>query len=331
MMSEFDEQTQGVMPRQASDLQLEDQGMTQGTSGLSNQEYDQTNRQLMGFGGVKAPGRQTGIWQDDKGMWHSDGANGGGGVNMGPSGYAEMQKALDIYGSIDYARPEADPNAGTFQTPDAGGAGAGDQDTWRYGSPGDKRAASGGRTGGTIYQGPTYAYPEFDVPEFEFGGSLDLPDYEPPEYDEAYAKSAREEFIMTNKGAMTEAAQSAILNTASMDNPNARAKLIQGVLEGFGESLKQTALAGSQEGRRAAGEKYGRDINVYNVQFETASTEEMARYDKSLKEDMLNWEMDVQKVTTQYNQNLAGYGSMPVDKQKESYDEWVRSQGRSQA
>jgi hypothetical protein len=193
-------------------------------------------------------------------------------------------------------------------------------DTWRNGSPGDARrgGGGGGRVGGSVYQGPVYDYPELNLPgPFEFGATLDLPDYKPPVYDEGEERAAREEFIQTHKGELSEETQRAIMGSANVNNPQARGQIIRAALEGFGGALKKTALAGSQEGRKAANEQYSRDLGVYNTQFQVASKEEMARYDREMEEDLMNWELELTKAQTDYQQQLANWNSLPVDVQRE--------------
>jgi hypothetical protein len=190
-------------------------------------------------------------------------------------------------------------------------------DTWRNGSPGDRRgAAGGGRTGGTFYQGPVYDYPELNLPgPFEYGATLDLPDYKPPTYNEQEEKAIREEFIQTGKGALSEEAQRAILGSANVNNPQARGQIIRAALEGFGDALGGIALKGSQEGRRGAEAKYSRDAQVYNTQFEVASKEAMAAYDQEMREDLMNWELEVMGAEMDYKQQLANWNSLPADVQ----------------
>jgi hypothetical protein len=327
-MSEFDEQNAGVMPRHASDFQLEDEGMTQGTDPYSPQQYDQRNRDLMGYGSGGWSSTDK-IWQGADGAWHA-GASGDQGVNTGLDPAARLQQALDIYGSTEYFQPERDPNAGRSIVT---GPQRGDDpnDTWRHRLYAE-RAASKAQRGGSVgpggglmgrYSGPTWDYPELNVGQFEYGATLDLPDYEPPEYDEGHERAIREEFIQSMKVDMSKQAQSAILGSASIDNPQARGQVIQAALEGFGSALRGAALEGSKEGRRAAESKYGRDVNVYNVNFDVRSAEEQARYDRELQEDLMNWEIELAKAEADYNTQMAGFQSMPAQQQ---YDAWKDAQ-----
>jgi hypothetical protein len=294
-MSEFDEQYTGVMPYHASDFQREDYKLDV-PGQYSPTEYAETERQLMGWG----------VRQDN--LPTTRPRTGAGDVNMTAG---TMGEALDIYGGIDYWQPERDPRADAYNRLDL--SAPTDDSSWRDRLYAERAASRAGRGGYSVgYRGPQFERPEMDIPEFEFGTKLDLPDYEPPEYDEGYARAAREDFIQTYKGELGEVAREAIMGAAHMDNPQARGKIIEASLEGFGDALKQTALAGTQEGRRAAAEKYGRDINVYNVQFETASQEEMSRYNQQLKQELLNWEMEVQELQAGYEIDLANYMSMPL-------------------
>jgi hypothetical protein len=309
-MSEFDEQYTGAMPYHASDFQREDYGLDQ-PGRYTTGEYRETEDQLMGWG-VRQDNLPT-VWRDPStGVYHGRPSGRPGEVDMGvydPS--AELQKTLGIMGGTDYdwyKDPDWTP------TDVAGGvAQPGAEDSWRDRLYAERAASRAGRGGYSVgYRGPQFERPELDIPEFEYGTKLDLPDYEPPAYDEAYERASREEFIQTYKGDLSETAREAIMGSANVDNPAARGKIIESALEGFGDALKRMALAGTQEGRKAAGEKYGRDINVYNVQFETASAEEMARYDQDLKEDLLNWEMELQELQAGYNIDLQNYMSMPL-------------------
>ena len=189
-----------------------------------------------------------------------------------------------------------------------------DTDTWRNGSPGNKSASSGPSGGGVVYQGPVYDYPEYNRPEpFEYGATLDLPDYEPPEYDEGKERAVREEFIQTSKGAVSEAAQKAILGSANVNNPQARGQIIKAALEGFSESLGKTALAGSEAGRRAAEKKQATETGVYQAKFQIESKEKMARYDADMKAELMNWELDLKQADREYAQQLSQWNSMPND------------------
>jgi len=181
-------------------------------------------------------------------------------------------------------------------------------------SAGSNYAKANGRSGGTIYQGPVFDYPELNLPgPFEFGASLDLPDYEAPEYDEAKERAVREEFIQTNKGSLSKSAQQAILGSANVNNPQARGQIIKAALEGFGEALGQTTLKGSQEGRRSAEGKHRRDVGIYNAQFDVASKEALAGYDQSMREDLMNWELEVSTAKSDYSNQLANWNRMPND------------------
>jgi hypothetical protein len=172
----------------------------------------------------------------------------------------------------------------------------------------------GGSYGGSVYQGPVFDYPELNLPEpFEYGATLDLPDYEAPEYDESQERSVREEFIQTNKGSLSKAAQQAILGSANVNNPQARGAIITAALEGFGEALGQTALKGSQEGRRSAEGKHRRDVGIYNAQFDVASKEALAGYDQSMREDMMNWELELNTAQADFGNQLAQWNRQPAD------------------
>jgi hypothetical protein len=188
-----------------------------------------------------------------------------------------------------------------------------------FGTGRDSSGGAGGGYGGVVYQGPVFDYPELNLPEpFEYGASLDLPDYTPPEYDEGKERSIREEFIQTNKGALSKAAQQAILGSANVNNPQARGAIIKAALEGFGESLGQTALRGSQEGRRGAEAEYARDVGVYNTQFDVQSKETLAGYDQDMREDLMNWELELSTAQADYGNQLALWDRMPGDIQAQN-------------
>lgn len=277
--------------------------------------------------GMPVDNKPGGIYQDSKGMWHAPTSEDQS-INTGYSGQKDMQDALDIYGSIDYYQPEADPMAGS-QVQTGGGQETTDTSSWRnriYADRAANRATRGGPVGGGAYGGPVYDYPELNIGQFEYGATLDLPGYEPPEYDKGEERAIREEFIQSMKGDLSEQAQSAILGSASVDNPQARGKIIEAALEGFGDALKGITLEGSQEGRKGAQAKYGRDVGVYNTQFEVASQEELARYDRALQEDMMNWEVAMEKEVTGYNQQMAGWNAMPGDVRRKSYEDYQSKQ-----
>ena len=203
-----------------------------------------------------------------------------------------------------------------------------DTDTWRNGSPGNKSASSGSSGGSVIYQGPVYDYPEYNRPEpFEYGATLDLPDYEPPEYDEGKERAVREEFIQTSKGAVSEAAQKAILGSANVNNPQARGQIIKAALEGFGESLGKIALAGSEAGRRAAEKKQATETGVYQAKFQIESKEKMARYDADMKAELMNWELDLKQADREYANQLSQWNSMPNDMKAKSMPGYNKTAG----
>jgi hypothetical protein len=304
-MSEFDDQYSGSTPYVASDFQREDYNLDYGQ--WSDTEYRETENQLMGWG-VQSNNLPT-----------ASSSAGSGGVNDSVN---SIEDALAIYDSIDYYKSTGDLNsyvtsgqynkdvAGYISQQDA----ANQVGQGSYGS-------SGGSSGGSYsagYDGPIFDRPNLELEEFKSGAVLDLPDYEPPEYDKGYERQAREEFIQTYKGDLSEAARDAIMSSMSMDNPQARGKIIEAALEGYGDALKETALAGSQEGRNAANEQYGRDINVYNTQFEVASQEIIAKYNQQLQEDMLNWEIRNKEKEASYNIDLANYMAMPITARGES-------------
>jgi len=182
------------------------------------------------------------------------------------------------------------------------------------GSGGMRGGSAGGGTGGTAYGGPVFSYPEYNSPgEFQFGASLDLPDYEPPEYDDDRERAVREEYIQTNKGALSKAAQSAILGSANVNNPQARGQIIKAALEGFGDALGQTTLAGSKEGRRTAEREQATETGIYQAKFQIESQQAMAKYDKEMKEDIMNWELQMQQADRDYSEQLSNWNSMPND------------------
>ena len=205
-----------------------------------------------------------------------------------------------------------------------------DTDTWRNGSPGNKSASSGssGGGGGVVYQGPVYDYPEYNSPEpFEYGATLDLPDYKPPEYDESKEKAVREEYIQTNKGSMSKLAQQAILGSSNVNNPQARGQIIKAALEGFGESLGQTTLQGSEAGRRAAEKQQATETGIYQAKFQIESKEAMAKYDADMKADFMNWELGVKQADRDYSNQLSQWNSMPNDVKAESMPGYNKTAG----
>jgi len=209
-----------------------------------------------------------------------------------------------------------------------GGGGGGGDDTWRNGSPGSNRSGSSGGGGNVIYQGPVYDYPEYNKQEpFEYGATLDLPDYEPPEYDEGKERAVREEFIQTSKGAVSEATQKAILGSANVNNPQARGQIIKAALEGFGESLGKTALAGSEAGRRAAEKQQATETGIYQVKFQIESKEKIAKYDSDMKAELLNWELGNRQADIEYSQQVNQWNSMPNDKKAETYPGYNKTAG----
>jgi hypothetical protein len=172
----------------------------------------------------------------------------------------------------------------------------------------------GSSGGGVVYQGPVFDYPELNRSEpFEYGASLDLPDYEAPEYDEAHERAIREEFIQTNKGALSKSAQQAILGSANVNNPQARGQIIKAALEGFGEALGQTTLKGSGEGRRSAEGKHRREVGIYNAQFDVASKEAVAEYDQGMREDLMNWEYENSMDQQEFQIGMNNWNRMPND------------------
>ena len=185
-----------------------------------------------------------------------------------------------------------------------------DTDTWRNGN----RSSSGYSGGSVIYQGPVYDYPELKRQEpFEYGATLDLPDYEPPEYDEGKERAVREEFIQTSKGAVSEAVQKAIIGSAAVNNPQARGQIIKAALEGFSASLGKSALAGSEAGRRAAEKKQATETGIYQVKFQIESKEKVAKYDADMRAELLNWELTNRQNDQEYAQQLSQWNSMPND------------------
>ena len=198
----------------------------------------------------------------------------------------------------------------------------------KYGGSSGAGGRSSGMGGGSIYQGPVYDYPEYNSPEpFEYGATLDLPDYKPPEYDEDKEKAVREEFIQTNKGSMSKLAQQAILGSSNVNNPQARGQIIKAALEGFGESLGQTALKGSEAGRRAAEKQQATETGIYQAKFQIESKEAMAKYDADMKADLMNWELGVKQADRDYTNQLSQWNSMPNDAKAESMPGYNKTAG----
>jgi hypothetical protein len=176
-----------------------------------------------------------------------------------------------------------------------------DKDTWRDGSPGDaRRGADDGYSYGTTRQssqgggGRTtthYGVGGQQKSELDLGDiTLDLPEYKPPAEDEGVKKQAFEETYQRGKGDLQQSTHQAILATKSLDNPNARAQMMDAVLSSMGSGLNEVAKAAGNAANQEAARKRAEQLTIYNAQFQVESAEAQAEYDRDLTERMANYE-----------------------------------------
>jgi hypothetical protein len=186
-----------------------------------------------------------------------------------------------------------------------------DKDTWRDGSPGDARRSDDysygttrGQGGGgttTTYSGQTSGQ---TMPDLDLGGiTLDLPEYKPPAEDDNVKKQAFEETYQRGKGDLQQATHQAIISTKSLDNPAARAQMMDAVLGSMGSGLNEVAKAAGSAANQEAARKRAEQLNIYQAQFQVESAEAQAAYDKELTEAMANYE--AQHAQFQMDQQVA--------------------------
>jgi hypothetical protein len=142
------------------------------------------------------------------------------------------------------------------------------------------------------------------MPDLDLGGiTLDLPEYKPPAEDDNVKKQAFEETYQRGKGDLQQATHQAIISTKSLDNPAARAQMMDAVLGSMGSGLNEVAKAAGSAANQEAARKRAEQLNIYQAQFQVESAEAQAAYDKELTEAMANYE--AQHAQFQMDQQVA--------------------------
>lgn len=213
----------------------------------------------------------------------------------------QLSGATDIYQSMlnesgGAGKPQAMSVPAAPQTFQSG------MDTWRNGSPADQRRNdeirfSTGGAGGGGSQGRQVtgrAGNVGDVPQLDLGGiTLDLPEYNPPAEDEGVRKAAFEESYQRGKGDLSQSVHNAIISTKSLDNPAARAKMMDTVLSSMGSGLNEIAKAAGQTANQEAARKRAEQLQIYNAQYSAESAEAQAEYNRDLAEAQMNFEAEM--------------------------------------
>jgi len=206
--------------------------------------------------------------------------------------YEEMGSAPVTYGArVNTADPSM-PIINQQFTGMGGRAPSGDQsaDTWRYGSPADVRKATyGGATGGTM-AAAAMTPAQYKPVEFQAPGDLKLPEYKPPERDEAEERGFRREYMGPGMAQIRRSTQEAIISSKSFDNPNARALFIRDALKGVGEGVEKVAGGAAREARAESTRRYSEDIANYVNKWNAKAQEATAKYDSQWKSAMVNFQ-----------------------------------------
>jgi hypothetical protein len=217
----------------------------------------------------------------------------------------QLSGATDIYNQMAQSPivyPEGG-GGGTMSVPAEGQTFQSGKDTWRYGSPADERrndqtylGAGGGSYGSsgsgrlqTSRRGRGGGPPELDLGDI----TLDLPEYTPPAEDKSVKREAFEEVYQRGRGDMATQTHNAIISTKSLDNPAARAKMMDTVLSSMGAGLNEIAKAAGTAANQEAARKRAEQLNIYNAQFQVESAEAQAQYDKELMEAQMNYEAEM--------------------------------------
>lgn len=190
-------------------------------------------------------------------------------------------------------------SVGTTRTP---GGGSTDEDTWRYGSPGDIRRGpsvsipkGGGGGAGSMTRAPIMP-PEYKPVDFKAPDKFALPDYKPPERDESEERRFRREYMGPGMAQVRRSTSEAMISSRQLDNPNARALFVKQALSGVGEAVEQVAGGAQKQARAESARRYAEDVANYQNMW-TA---------KILPEAQANYEAQWNKAVMDYQQQVFG-------------------------
>jgi hypothetical protein len=117
-----------------------------------------------------------------------------------------------------------------------------------------------------------------------------MPEYAPPERDEAQEKGFRREYMGPGMAQIRRSTQEAIISSKSFDNPNARAMFIRDALKGVGEGVEKVAGGAQREARAESGRRHSEDITNYVNQWNAKAQEATAKYDSEWKTAMMQFQ-----------------------------------------
>ena len=156
-------------------------------------------------------------------------------------------------------------------------------------SGGGRQSISGRSSGGAISAAAPQQRPYKPV-EFKAPSDLKMPEYKPPERDEAQEKGFRREYMGPGMAQVRRSTQEAITSSKSFDNPNARALFIRDALKGVGEGVEKVATGAGKEARAESGRRHQEDVAAYVGQWNAKATEATAKHQADWNAAMMQFQ-----------------------------------------
>lgn len=185
-----------------------------------------------------------------------------------------------------------------------GGAQAGGDavDTWRYGSPADKRKAAYGGSGSISYGGSSSRSGTSSTRVIRKGSAPELPElptFKAPEFNKRAVRALTQKMAAPGVRTLRETVQQAMGKT--YENPNVRKLTLREALQGYGTGLEKVMAGASREAR----------------------SEHMAELDLQRQEQMMNFEAQTKAAMAAYQNAWQDYlkGEETVTTQSSSTEE----------
>lgn len=195
-------------------------------------------------------------------------------------------------------------------------------------SPQDKplTASRGTRTGGSIAAplqtfdrpapftpellGPAKAFTptEYKPGQFSYSGpEFKLPEYALPEEDKKYELRKREEFAASSRRMLGQKSNEALLTTRNIDNPTARAKALQSIVQGYGQGMENVMREAGGAASRSAAMKRSEQIQEYAANWSAQAETARVNYNQNFNTQLQNFMLGEQaKQSNIAAQNQAG-------------------------
>lgn len=156
---------------------------------------------------------------------------------------------------------------------------------------------AGGAAGGVISNTPFIPAPyaptvaPYVAGEFKPTGEFALPEYAPPEENKRLEMQKREEFSASGRQALGKKSTEALLTTRNLDNPNARAKMLESVLSGYGQGYEKVAGEAGNAANRYAQQKRSEELHTYASKWSADAEVSRKRYETDFGNQLRNFMM----------------------------------------